>query len=106
MREEILWNYLQRHCRGRRREETGAELARRLEISGNELRREVNLLRRRGFPVGSSRTGYFCAITAGEVYSTIRQLRQMAAGLEAAIQGLERALEDFHPQGGGNGRQV
>ena len=25
MREEILWNYLQRHCRGRRREETGAE---------------------------------------------------------------------------------
>ena len=59
-----------------------------------------------GFPVGSSRTGYFCAITAGEVYSTIRQLRQMAAGLEAAIQGLEGALEDFHPQGGGNGRQV
>lgn len=56
--------------------------------------------------MGSSRTGYFCAITAGEVYSTIRQLRQMAAGLEAAIQGLEGALEDFHPQGGGNGRQV
>lgn len=101
MREEILWNYLKRHCRGRRREETGAELARRLEISGNELRQEVNLLQRRGLPVGSSRTGYFCAVAAGEVYSTIRQLRQMAA-----IQGLEGALEDVHPQGSGNGRQI
>lgn len=106
MREEILWNYLQKHCRGRQMEETGAALARRLEISGNELRREVNLLRRRGCPVGSSRTGYFCAVTAGEVYSTIRQLRQMAAGLEAAIQGLERCLEDYRPQGDGNGRQI
>lgn len=98
MCEEILWNYLKRHCRGRRREETGAELARRLEISGNELRQEVNLLQRRGFPVGSSRTGYFCAVVAGEVYGTIRQLRQMAA-----IQGLEGHWRTFTPRGAAMG---
>ena len=39
-----------------------------------------------------SRSGYFYAVTAGEVYSTIRQLKVMANGLDAAITGLELSL--------------
>jgi uncharacterized membrane protein YoaK (UPF0700 family) len=46
-------------------------------------------------PIASSRDGYFYAVTAGEVYATIRQLQGMERGLTAAINGLERALERF-----------
>ena len=66
-----------------------------MNVSGNELRRQVNRLRRKGLPIGSSRDGYFYAVTAGEVYTTIRQLRQMVTGLEKAIAGLEEALDKF-----------
>ena len=37
---------------------------------------------------------YF-AETAAEVYDTIRGLQKMRSGLDAAISGLERALEKF-----------
>ncbi len=74
---------------------SGGELERVLNLSGTDLRKLVNRLRRRGVPIASDRSGYFYAVTAGEVYSTIRQLRQMAAGLEKAIAGLEDSLEKF-----------
>ena len=61
----------------------------------------MNRLRREGVPIGSSADGYFYAVTAGEVYATIRQLRTMAAGLEAAISGLESALCSFGEIEGG-----
>ena len=60
-----------------------------------ELQKQVNRLRRRGIPIASDRSGYFYAQTAGEAYATIRQLRKMANGLEAAIQGMEQSLDDF-----------
>jgi dihydrodipicolinate synthase/N-acetylneuraminate lyase len=68
-------------------------------LSGTELRRLVSRLRRKGVPIASSRTGYWYAATAMEVYTTIRQLRQMADGLEKAIAGLESALEQFGEAG-------
>ena len=55
----------------------------------------MNRLRRQGVPIASSRDGYFYAVTAGEVYASIRQLRRMECGLEAAIRGLEGALDGF-----------
>ena len=61
----------------------------------------MNRLRREGVPIGSSADGYYYAVTAGEVYSTIRQLRAMANGLEAAIVGLENALNSFGESEGG-----
>ena len=64
-------------------------------ISGNELRKTVNRMRREGAPIGSSKDGYLYCVTAGEVYSTIRQLRRMAGGLFAAIEGLEATLDSF-----------
>ncbi len=95
MREEKLLAYLKGACAGRRYRVSGGELERVLNLSGTDLRKLVNRLRRRGVPIASDRSGYFYAVTAGEVYSTIRQLRQMAAGLEKAIAGLEDSLEKF-----------
>ncbi len=95
MREEQLVSYLKGACPGRTRRVSGAELERVLNTSGTDLRKQVNRLRRRGIPIGSDRSGYFYAVTAGEVYTTIRQLRQMVTGLEKAIAGLEGSLEKF-----------
>ncbi len=92
MREEKLLAYLKGACPGRRYRVSGGELERVLNLSGTDLRKLVNRLRRRGVPIASDRSGYFYAVTAGEVYSTIRQLRQMAAGLEKAM---EDSLEKF-----------
>lgn len=94
MREEKLRAYLKDACAGRKYRVSGAELEQVLSINGTDLRKLVNRLRRKGIPVGSDR-GYFYAVTAGEVYTTIRQLKAMSSGLEAAIHGLEQALEYF-----------
>lgn len=95
MREERLLAYLKAVCPGRACRAGGTELERVLGISAADLRKAVHRLRRRGEPIASDRAGYFYAQTAGEVYATIRQLRQMAIGLEAAIRGLEHALDRF-----------
>ncbi len=104
-KEEQLRTYLEANCSGRGNIQNSAQLERALHVSKNELCRLVHRLRRRGVPIASSRDGYFFAVTAGEVYSTIRQLKRMAGGLEAAIGGLEGALERFGPAStaGGDG---
>lgn len=71
------------------------ELERALGISGNELRRKINRLRQEAVPIAADRRGYYYAETAAEVYATIRSLEKMRSGLDAAISGLERALENF-----------
>ena len=95
MRENQLLTYLRDACLGRAYRVSGAELERVLDVSGTELRKLVNRLRRKGVPIASDRSGYFYARTAGEVYATIRQLRKMVSGLEAAIRGLEQSLDSF-----------
>ena len=100
MTNEQLCGYLAENCLGRHGTIGGRKLAGKMGVSENELRRRVNRLRQQGVPIASSRAGYFYAATAGEVYATIRSLRGMASGLEAAITGLEKALERFgdsHP---------
>lgn len=96
MKKDELKNYLMYNCQGRNRSISGGRLRHAIHTSENELRKSVNRLRREGVPIASDQTGYFYAQTAGEVYSTIRNLRKMRAGLDAAIEGLENALDGFH----------
>ena len=100
MNEDKLAQYLKLCCEGRERTRKSEEIERAIGLSGNELRKAVNRLRRRGIPIGSSRSGYFYAVTAGEVYSTIRQLQVMKNGLDAAIEGMEKSLDSFGKEGG------
>ena len=95
MRDEQLLAYLKGSCSGRKNRVGGTELERTLHVSGTDLRKLVNQLQRKTHPIASDRSGYFYATTAGEVYDTIRQLKRMAAGLEAAINGLERSMDRF-----------
>lgn len=99
MGEENLKQYLKDVCPGRKNTRKSAQIERALDISGNELRRLVSRLRRKGVPIGSNQEGYFYAITAGEIYATIRQLQTMKKGLEAVIRGLESALDECPTEG-------
>ena len=95
MYEELLLAYLKANCAGRSNTRKSVIIERALNMNGNVLRHHVNRMRRKGIPIGSCKEGYFYAVTAGEVYYTIRQLRVMEKGLNAAICGLEMALESF-----------
>ena len=66
-REEQLLAYLKGACRGRSYRVSGAELELAMELSGTDLRKIVNRLRRKGKPIASDRSGYFYAQTAGEI---------------------------------------
>ena len=94
-REEKLLTYLEGACLGRARCLGGQDLGRALTLNGTQLRKAVNRLRQKCEPIASDRNGYFYAQTAGEVYATIRNLKKMRAGLDAALQGLEQALDNF-----------
>ena len=95
MRDEQLLAYLKGSCSGRKNRVGGTAPARALHVSRSVMRTLVNQLTRKTHPIASDRRGYFYATTAGEVYDTIRQLKRMAAGLEAAINGLERSMDRF-----------
>ena len=71
-----------------------------LHMSENELRKHVNWLRRECIPIGSSSNGYYFAETAAEVYDTIKNLRRIRDGIDAAITGLECSMISFR---GGDG---
>ena len=98
MNKEKVYGYLCAYCIGRKHVTSSQALEKLMNISGNELRKQVNALRREGVPIASSGEGYFCAENAAEVYATIRSLEKMRRGLDAAIAGLEKAMEKF---GGG-----
>lgn len=96
MTKETISRYLENGCKGHKNVVSSRELERALGISGNELRRHINRLRRGTVPIAADQRGYYYGGDGGEVYATIRShLEKMRAGLDAAISGLERALEKF-----------
>ena len=94
MTKETFALYLENGFKGRRNVISSRELERVLG-SRSELRRRVNRLRQDTVPIAADQRGYYFAETAAEVYDTIRGLQKMRSGLDAAISGLERALEKF-----------
>lgn len=95
MREEKLLFYLGHNCAGREHRVSGRTLERALGIRGTDLRKLVSRLRKRGIPICSDRNGYFYAVQASEVYTTIHQLEAWIAGARASVQGLEQSLDSF-----------
>ena len=95
MNKEKVFGYLCAYCCGRKHAASSQTLEKKLDVSGNELRKQVNALRREGVPIASSGEGYFYAENAAEIYATIRSLQKMRQGLDTAIAGLEQALEKF-----------
>ena len=85
MTKETVALYLENGFKGRRNVISSRELERVLGISGNELRRRINLLRQDTVPIAADQRGYYFAETAAEVYDTIRGLQKMRSGLDAAI---------------------
>lgn len=95
MNREQICSFLYHNCNGRKKALSSAQIEQRLSISGNELRKQVNRLRRDGLPVASDAGGYYFAANAAEVYSTIKGLKKMRDGIDSAIEGLERAMDKF-----------
>lgn len=93
--DEVLRGYLKNNCFGRQKSVKSPVLERVLGLRESELRKLVNRLRKKAVPIGSGPEGYFYAAHAGEIYGTIRHLKEMQNGLQEAIQGLETALEHF-----------
>lgn len=100
LNDDMVCIYLKHNCYGKHGGKKSCDIERSLGIGKSDLRKRVNRLRRQGVPIASSQRGYFYAETAGEVYATIRYLKEMAKGLEAAILGLEAAMEHFGERGG------
>ena len=100
MNDEELRDYLKRFCFGREHLICSRDLVRQKNLRESDLRKKVNRLRRKAVPIASSREGYFYASNAAELYSTIRQLKEMRAGLDAAICGLEQAMANFCGEAG------
>lgn len=98
MNKEKVYGYLCAYCVGRKRAASSQALEKLMNISGNELRKQVNALRRETVPIASNGEGYFYAENAADIYATIRSLQKMRRGLDTAIEGLEKAMEKF---GGG-----
>lgn len=99
MKEEQINAYLKANCFGKKKAVKGARLAQIIHTGEKEIQKAVARLRRKGIPIASGMEGYFYASTAGEVYATIRQLREMEKGLQLSIRGLEDALERFGERG-------
>lgn len=99
MRDEQICTYLKTRCAGKQRAIKAARLGQILHIGEKELQKAVAKLRRKGIPIASGPAGYYYAATAGEVYTTIRQLKEMEKGLQSSICGLEGALERFGERG-------
>lgn len=95
MNKDLLREYLDVNCFGKKQATPSRTLERALDLSGNEIRKQVNTLRREAVPIGSSTEGYFYAETAAEIYTTIRHLEKLRRGLDASIAGLEKAMEKF-----------
>jgi len=95
MASEELRIHLKNNCLGRDHARKASELESALHISENELRRQVNRLRRKNIPICSGPEGYFYAAHAGEVVDTILNLEDMLKGLQDSMSGLRGSLERF-----------
>lgn len=90
--EKIL---LENHV-GKSRAIISSELEALTNLSGSQIREEVNKLRTAGVPICSGRTGYYLASTQEELDRTVAQLKSRVSQIRKAIKGLNIKLEDYY----------
>ena len=103
MASEQLKKHLKHNCLGGQNAVTYQKLAQTFHISEKELQRQVNRLRNNQVPICGGQDGMFYARNAGELYTTILNLRAMIAGLEKVVANLEAALANFKEEQRGAG---
>lgn len=94
MEEKILC-YIKRMHTGRGRAVSSPELERRFGLRGAMLRKHINSMRCRGYPICSDESGYYYAATYAELSDTIRQLNSRIVKIAQARNGLIRAGSAF-----------
>lgn len=67
---------------------TSRELESITNLTGSEIRAEVNRLRTAGAPIASDANGYYIATTDEELTATIRNLQSRRNAMNRAIEGL------------------
>lgn len=99
--KDPLLIYLHTSCRGKDNRVSGAQLARVHGISISALQGRIRRLRQQGRPIASDTYGYYYAVTAREIFATIRRHQKLIRALEADIRGLVISMETFQvPQAG------
>jgi len=81
---------------GKNRAIISSELEALTNLSGSQIREEVNKLRTAGVPICSGRTGYYLASTQEELDRTVVQLKSRVSQIRKAIKGLNIKLEDYY----------
>lgn len=70
---------------------TSRELESITNLTGSEIRTEVNRLRTAGVPIASDGNGYYIATTQEELTATIKNLQSRSNAMNRAIEGLMEA---------------
>lgn len=65
---------------------------------GASVRRMINILRRHGYPICSSKSGYWWAASVEEIEKTKEHLQGRMFGLKGAIKGLESYIAQQREQ--------
>ena len=71
----------------------GSDFAEKIGLTSSyEVRRVVNLSRKKGIPICSSDNGYWLSNNPVEIQETVQQLNNRIKGIQGAITGLETCL--------------
>jgi biotin operon repressor len=74
------------------------EIEAKFEIKGEQLRHEIMELRREGFPIASTRDGYYWARTLAELDSTLEHLKGRRNSLDLTIQCMQKRFRNSEEQ--------
>lgn len=75
---------------------TSFELCQMLNISGAEVRKQVNSLRCNGTPIASDSHGYYIATNPSELDHTIASFNSRINQMIKAIEGLKNAIKNMN----------
>ena len=85
--------YIQTKHKGKSNAILSAELQKKFNCSGRDIRNMVNEMRIRGVPICICNNGYYYAESVEDIESTIAQLGSRIRGIKAAQDGLRKKFE-------------